>query len=135
MIKQPAQHHHSAHVRYSMFVLSAATQPFEAAGPTSNAPMSLLLLLLHDVLCVCVYAYMCTLINRQVPHGANGLSQERAYVTGLTAANLVIDKCGVGQKAVIADVEPDEIHIAALKQLDQSVRGAFDALGIKSPFL
>ena len=42
----------------------------------------------------------------QVSHGANGLSQERAYVTGLTAANLVIDKCGVGQKAAVLDVEP-----------------------------
>lgn len=71
----------------------------------------------------------------QVPHGANGLSQERAYVTGLTAANLVIDKCGVGTKAVVLDVEPDEPHIAALKQLDQSVRGTLDVLGIKSPFL
>lgn len=70
-----------------------------------------------------------------VPHGANGLSQERAYVTGLTAANLVIDKCGVGRKAVVLDVEPDEPHIAALKQLDQSVRGTLDVLGIKSPFL
>ena len=71
----------------------------------------------------------------QVPHGANGLSQERAYVTGLTAANLVIDKCGVGNKAVVLDVEPDEPHIAALKQLDQSVRGTLDVLGVKSPFL
>lgn len=77
----------------------------------------------------------CLLVLLQVPHGANGLSQERAYVTGLTAANLVIDKCGVGTKAVVLDVEPDEPHIAALKQLDQSVRGTLDVLGIKSPFL
>lgn len=77
----------------------------------------------------------CIVCRPQVSHGANGLSQERAYVTGLTAANLVIDKCGVGQKAVVLDVEPDEPHIAALKTVDQSVRGVFDALGIKSPLL
>eukprot|EP00879_Flechtneria_rotunda_P028371 GHRR01030475.1.p1 GENE.GHRR01030475.1~~GHRR01030475.1.p1 ORF type:complete len:457 (+),score=95.91 GHRR01030475.1:1370-2740(+) len=70
-----------------------------------------------------------------VLHGANGLSQERAYVTGLTAANLVIDQCGVGQKAVVLDVESDEPHIAAAKQLNQSVRGLLDGFGIKSPFL
>lgn len=56
-------------------------------------------------------------------------------MTGLTAANLVIDKLGVGQKAVVLDVEPDEPHIAALKTLNQSVRGVFDAVGLKSPFL
>lgn len=71
----------------------------------------------------------------QVSHGANGLSQERAYVTGLTGANLVIDKCGVGQKAMVLDTEPDEPHITALKTLDRSVRGVFDAVGVKSPLL
>lgn len=70
-----------------------------------------------------------------VPHGANGLSQERAYVTGLTAANLVIDQCGLGQKAVVLDVEPDEPHIAAAKQFNQAVRGALEGLGIRSPLL
>ena len=34
-------------------------------------------------------------------HGANGLSQERAWITGLTAANLVIKKLGRGQPAEI----------------------------------
>lgn len=71
----------------------------------------------------------------QVAHGANGLSQERAYVTGLAAANLMIDKFGHGKKAVILDVEPDEPHIAALRLLNKSARGVLDALNIKSPFL
>jgi hypothetical protein len=70
-----------------------------------------------------------------VAHGANGLSQERAYVTGLTAADLVIDKFGAGRKAAILNVEPDEPHIAALRQLNSSVRGTLEALNIRSPFL
>lgn len=71
----------------------------------------------------------------QASHGANGLSQERAYVTGLTAANLVVDRFGVGSKAVVLDVEPDEPHIASLRSLDKAVRGTLDAVGFKSPFL
>ncbi|WIA34177.1 hypothetical protein OEZ86_012535 [Tetradesmus obliquus] len=70
-----------------------------------------------------------------VSHGANGLSQERAYVTGLTAANLVVDHCGQGSKAVVLDVEPDEPHIAAAKQANQAVRGVLDSLGLRSPLL
>lgn len=39
-----------------------------------------------------------------VDHGANGLSQERAYVTGLQAANLVIERLGVGEQGPILQV-------------------------------
>ena len=39
-----------------------------------------------------------------VEHGANGLSQERAYVTGLQAANLVVERLGVGQQGPILQV-------------------------------
>jgi uncharacterized protein with NAD-binding domain and iron-sulfur cluster len=39
-----------------------------------------------------------------VDHGANGLSQERAYVTGLQAANLVVERLGVGQQGPILQV-------------------------------
>lgn len=35
-----------------------------------------------------------------VAHGANGLSQERAWVTGLIAANLVVQRLGLGKPAV-----------------------------------
>jgi DNA primase len=76
------------------------------------------------VCCCCLFAA-----------GANGLSQERAYVTGLTAANLVVDHCGQGSKAVVLDVEPDEPHIAAAKQANQAVRGVLDSLGLRSPLL
>lgn len=70
-----------------------------------------------------------------VPHGANGLSQERAYVTGLSAANLVVSRLGVGQPATILDVEEDEPHIAAARAAVRTAREAADALGLKSPFL
>lgn len=50
---------------------------------------------------------------RDVPHGAHGLSQERAYVTGLRAANLVVEELGVGRAAEILDVEEDEPHVKA----------------------
>lgn len=56
-------------------------------------------------------------------------------MTGLTAANLVVDHCGVGKKAVVLDVEPDEPHIAAAKQANRAVREVLDNLGVKSPFL
>ena len=36
-------------------------------------------------------------------------SQEKAYVTGLEAANQVIAQCGQGQPATIIPVEPDEL--------------------------
>ncbi|MEW5300652.1 MAG: hypothetical protein WDW36_003566 [Sanguina aurantia] len=70
-----------------------------------------------------------------VAHGANGLSQERAWVTGLIAANLVVQRLGLGKPAVVLDVEADEPHIAMAKQLAKGVRGVADELGIESPFL
>ncbi|EIE25692.1 FAD/NAD(P)-binding domain-containing protein [Coccomyxa subellipsoidea C-169] len=70
-----------------------------------------------------------------VPHGANGLSQERAYVTGLRAANMVVDKLGWGVHADILPVEPDEPYIAALKGANRGVKSVLSASGIRSPFL
>ncbi|MBD2578059.1 FAD-dependent oxidoreductase [Oscillatoria sp. FACHB-1406] len=49
-------------------------------------------------------------------------SQEKAYVTGLEAANLVVNRFGLGQKAEIIPVEADEPHIQAGRWLNQSVR-------------
>ncbi|GBF97597.1 amine oxidase [Raphidocelis subcapitata] len=68
-------------------------------------------------------------------HGANGLSQERAYVTGLTAANLVVGSLGHGAPAPIVDVERAEPHIAAGREVVAALRGAVEGLGLKSPFL
>ncbi|RMH76740.1 MAG: FAD-dependent oxidoreductase [Cyanobacteria bacterium J007] len=57
------------------------------------------------------------IVNR---HGS--WSQEKAYVTGLEAANLIIDRFGRGQKAEIIPVEADEPHIAIARQVNQRLR-------------
>jgi uncharacterized protein with NAD-binding domain and iron-sulfur cluster len=57
------------------------------------------------------------IINR---HGS--WSQEKAYVTGLEAANLVISHFGNGQPADILPVEEDEAHIQGLRSLNQTLR-------------
>ncbi|NEP90822.1 MAG: NAD(P)-binding protein [Okeania sp. SIO2C2] len=49
-------------------------------------------------------------------------SQEKAYVTGLEAANLVVDKFKLGQKANIIPVEKDEEHIQFARTINKSVR-------------
>jgi uncharacterized protein with NAD-binding domain and iron-sulfur cluster len=63
-------------------------------------------------------------------HGANGLSQERAWVTGLEAANLVIGQLGVGKVAAIIPVEPDELHIAVAREMNSQARKTLQGLGI-----
>ncbi|GFR52690.1 hypothetical protein Agub_g15316 [Astrephomene gubernaculifera] len=79
-----------------------------------------------------------------LPHGANGLSQERAYVTGLSASNLVIARLhgstssssGWDPKlAVILDVEPDEPHVAAARAAARGFRDLASAVGLRSPLL
>jgi uncharacterized protein with NAD-binding domain and iron-sulfur cluster len=49
-------------------------------------------------------------------------SQEKAYVTGLEAANAVIDRFHQGNKAAILPIEPDEPHIQLARTLNQTVR-------------
>jgi uncharacterized protein with NAD-binding domain and iron-sulfur cluster len=50
-------------------------------------------------------------------------SQEKAYVTGLEAADLAIAYFGSGSQAKIIPVEPDEPHIQLARSMNQSVRG------------
>ncbi|WP_371357649.1 FAD-dependent oxidoreductase [Hydrocoleum sp. CS-953] len=57
------------------------------------------------------------IVNR---HGS--WSQEKAYVTGLEAANLIVDKFKLGEKANIIPVEDDEEHIKFARMINQSVR-------------
>lgn len=57
------------------------------------------------------------IVNR---HGS--WSQEKAFITGLEAANQVIDYLKLGRKAVIKAITPDEPHIQAARQLNQAVR-------------
>ncbi len=49
-------------------------------------------------------------------------SQEKAYVTGLEAANLVISSLGEGTPANILPVEADELHIQVARAINQTVR-------------
>jgi uncharacterized protein with NAD-binding domain and iron-sulfur cluster len=57
------------------------------------------------------------IVNR---HGS--WSQEKAYVTGLEAANLVISYLGNGKPAEILPIEEDEAHIQAARNFNQAVR-------------
>jgi uncharacterized protein with NAD-binding domain and iron-sulfur cluster len=57
------------------------------------------------------------IINR---HGS--WSQEKAYVTGLEAANLVISYLGTGTPASILPVEADELHIQSLRYINKTLR-------------
>lgn len=57
------------------------------------------------------------IVNR---HGS--WSQEKAYVTGLEAANQVIARFGWGQPATIIPVEPDEPHIQAARTVNQAAK-------------
>ncbi|MEN8444216.1 MAG: amine oxidase, partial [Cyanobacteria bacterium J06555_13] len=49
-------------------------------------------------------------------------SQEKAYVTGLEAANNVIDKLGIGYRADVIPIVPDEPHIQAARAVNQAIR-------------
>ncbi|MEM6446282.1 MAG: amine oxidase, partial [Cyanobacteria bacterium P01_D01_bin.123] len=50
-------------------------------------------------------------------------SQEKAYVTGLEAANLAIAHFGRGESATVAPIEPDEPHIQLARTINRSMRG------------
>ena len=56
-------------------------------------------------------------------------------MTGLRAANFVVDRLGVGTHASILPVEPDEPYISTLKGAAKSVKSGLESLGIRSPFL
>ena len=49
-------------------------------------------------------------------------SQEKAYVTGLEAANRVIRQFGSGQLADVIPVVPDEPHIQAARTANRATR-------------
>ncbi len=49
-------------------------------------------------------------------------SQEKAYVTGLEAANLVVEEFVMGSKANIIPIEPDEPHIQVARNINQTIR-------------
>lgn len=49
-------------------------------------------------------------------------SQEKAYVTGLEAANLVIQEFGIGIEANIIPIEADEPHIQVARTINKAVK-------------
>lgn len=55
-------------------------------------------------------------------------SQEKAYVTGLEAANRVVNQLGVGMPAPILAIEPDEPHIEFARTVNRTVRDWADRL-------
>ena len=55
-------------------------------------------------------------------------SQEKAYVTGIEAANLAIAKFGIGKKANIIPIEPDEPHIQAGRAINKTVRNLAESI-------
>lgn len=55
-------------------------------------------------------------------------SQEKAYVTGLEAANKAIAHLNYGSPATIIPIEPDEPHIQVGRQLNRMVRDVGDRL-------
>ena len=57
-------------------------------------------------------------------------SQEKAYVTGLEAANRVIALCNVGQPADIIPIVPDEPHIQAARQVNRWGRSLLSQIGL-----
>ena len=61
--------------------------------------------------------------------------QERAYVTGLRAANLVIKQLGQGIPATILPTEADEPHVALGKAVNRRVKAAIQSFGLRSPLL
>ena len=54
--------------------------------------------------------------------------QERAYVSGLTAANLVVRRLDVGVEAKILPVEADEPHITVARQANKLFKSALEAV-------
>ena len=70
-----------------------------------------------------------------IVHDLRFYVQERAYVTGLRAATLVVEQLQQGQPAVILDVEADEPHMAFGKQVNGAFRRALEQTGLPSLFL
>ncbi|KAH9309560.1 hypothetical protein KI387_037471, partial [Taxus chinensis] len=68
-------------------------------------------------------------------HGARGLSQEKAYVSGLIAANAAARSLGIDFHADIINVEEDEPHVAATKSIVREMRKTAQNLGIDFSFL
>jgi uncharacterized protein with NAD-binding domain and iron-sulfur cluster len=57
-------------------------------------------------------------------------SQEKAYVTGLEAANLAIQQFRQGNMAQILPIEPDEPHIQVARSVNQNLKDLLKFIGL-----
>jgi len=64
-------------------------------------------------------------------HGAKGLCQERAFASGLQAANAL----GLGAEVPVKQVRPAEPQVALGRALNKGVMGALSAFGLASPWV
>ncbi|XWS24682.1 hypothetical protein CRYUN_Cryun27aG0003600 [Craigia yunnanensis] len=62
-------------------------------------------------------------------------SQEKSYVTGLEAANRVVDYLEEGSFAKVIPVEEDEPHIEALRNLNRRLNEIISQVPLSSYFL
>ena len=69
-------------------------------------------------------------------HGAKGLCQERAFVSGLEAANQLarngVLKGSKGQMAEVIPVREDEVQVQLGRELNKRVMSVLDPLGLGS---
>lgn len=64
-------------------------------------------------------------------HGAKGLCQERAFVSGLQAAGAL----GLGAQPDVLPVREDEPQVVGGRALNKAVMGALDVFGLGSPWV
>lgn len=71
-------------------------------------------------------------------HGAKGLCQERAYVSGIEAANALARSgalgSGVGEKNVLP-VREDEVQVLLGRAVNKQIMGLLRPLGLDSPWV
>lgn len=64
-------------------------------------------------------------------HGAKGLCQERAFVSGIQAANAL----GLGPEVAVKEVRPDEPQVELGRALNKGVMDALSVFGLDSPWV
>ena len=71
-------------------------------------------------------------------HGAKGLCQERAYVSGIEAANALVKSGALGgglrQKEVLS-IREDEIQVLIGRTVNKQVMGLLKPFGLDSPLV
>ena len=63
------------------------------------------------------------------------LDQEKAFVTGLEAANRVVDHLDQGELAEIIPVDADEPHVQELRRINEATKGLMSQLPFSQFFL